>query len=60
MPKHSSWPPTQTRRTPSPARRPDYADDEFDDYVEDDDDDDEFDDDDDDEFDDYLAIGDAI
>ena len=53
MPKHSSWPPTQTRRTPSPARRPDYADDEFDDDDGDDDDDEE-------EFDDYLAIGDAI
>ena len=53
MPKHSSWPPTQTRRTPSPVRRPDYADDEFDDDDGDDDDDEE-------EFDDYLAIGDAI
>ena len=44
MPKHSSWPPTQTRRTPSPARRPDYADDEFDDYDDDDDDGDDDDD----------------
>ena len=59
MPKHSSWPPTQTRRTPSPARRPDYADDEFDDGDDDDDDDDD-DDYADDEFDDYLAISDAI